>query len=121
MTATRSVSAVCVVGAIVCLGLTACGASGPPEGSAEALYVDLGCAKCHGEDRQGQKSGPPLIALADHWQEESLLEYMADPKGYTERNPRLKYMAEDFPIMMPSYADTPEEDLRKLAQLMLGN
>ena len=121
MAATRSVYAVFVVGALVCLGLTACGATGPPEGSAEALYVDLGCAKCHGENREGQKSGPALIALADHWQEESLLEYMADPKAYTEKNPRLKYLAESYPIMMPSYADTTEEDLRKLAQLMLGS
>jgi cytochrome c553 len=120
MTTTRSVHAVFVVGAIVCLGLTSCGASGPPTGSAEALYVNLGCAKCHGENRQGQKSGPPLIALAGHWQEESLLEYLADPKAYMDKNPRLKYMAENFPIMMPSYADTSEEDLRKLAQLVLG-
>jgi cytochrome c553 len=121
MTATRSVYTFFVVGAIVCLVLTACGVSGPPKGSAEALYVDLGCVKCHGENRQGQRSGPPLIALADHWQEESLLEYLADPKAVMEKNPRLKYMAEDFPIMMPAYRDTAEEDLRKLAQLMLGS
>jgi hypothetical protein len=33
-----------------------------------------------------------------------------------EKNPRLKYMAESFPIVMPAYPDTSEEDLRKLAQ-----
>ena len=120
MRTTRTVYAIFTVGAVAVLVLAACGASGPAPGTPEALYVDLGCAKCHGENREGQKSGPPLIALADHWQEESLLEYMADPKAFMEENPRLKYMAEGFPIVMPSYADTAEEDLRKLAQLMLG-
>ena len=121
MTTIRSIYAAFVVAAVVGITLAACGASGPAPGSPEALYVDLGCAKCHGGNRQGQRSGPPLIALADHWQEESLLEYMADPKAYAEKNPRLKYMAEGFPIMMPSYANPAEEDLRKLAQLILGS
>ena len=120
MTTTRSVYALFAVSAIAIFALAACDAGGPAPGTPEALYVDLGCAKCHGEDRQGKKSGPPLIALADHWREESLLEYMADPKAYMESNPRLKYMAEGFPIMMPAYPDTSEEDLRKLAQFILS-
>jgi cytochrome c551/c552 len=120
MTTTRSIYATFLVATAVGMTLVACGASGPAPGTPEALYVDLGCAKCHGENRQGRKSGPPLIALADHWQEESLLEYMADPKAYMEKNPRLKYMAEGFPIVMPAYPDTSEEDLRKLAQFILS-
>ena len=105
MRTTRSVYAAFAIAAVTVLVLAACGASGPAAGTPEALYVDLGCAKCHG----------------DHWQEESLLEYLADPKGVMEQNPRLKYMAENFPIMMPAYPDTSEEDLRKLAQLILGS
>ena len=121
MRTTRSVYAAFAIAAVTVLVLAACGASGPAAGTPEALYVDLGCAKCHGDNREGQRSGPALIALADHWQEESLLEYLADPKGVMEQNPRLKYMAENFPIMMPAYPDTSEEDLRKLAQLILGS
>jgi cytochrome c553 len=119
MTTTRCVRTSFALAAVAVFVLTACGASGPPSGTPEALYVDLGCAKCHGAERQGQKSGPPLIAIGDHWQEENLLEYLADPKAVMEENPRLKYMAEDFPIMMPAYADTNEEDLRKLAKYIL--
>lgn len=121
MSTTRKVYASFAVGTIAVLVLAACGASGPKAGTPEALYVDMGCAKCHGANREGQRSGPPLIALADHWQEESLLQYLADPKGVMEQNPRLKYMAEAFPIMMPAYPDTSEEDLRKLAQYILGS
>ena len=119
MTTTRFVYAAFFFGATAALVLTACGASGPPPGTPEALYVDLGCAKCHGENREGQRSGPPLNALEDRWQEESLLEYFSDPKAVMEENPRLKYMAEDFPIVMPGYPDTNEEDLRKLARFIL--
>jgi len=120
MKTTLSSYATFLVAAVVGISLAACGASGPAPGTPEALYVDLGCAKCHGVNREGQRSGPPLIALADHWQEQSLLEYMADPKAYMETNPRLKYMAENYPIMMPAYPHTSEEDLRKLAQFILS-
>jgi len=121
MSTTRSVYATFAVSAVAVLVLAACGASGPRAGTPEALYVDLGCAKCHGENREGQRSGPPLNALADRWQEESLLEYFTDPKAVMEDNPRLKYMAEGFPIVMPAYPDTSEEDLRRLARFILAS
>ena len=121
MTTTRSVNTIFSVGAVVVLILTACGASGPEPGTPEALYIDFGCAKCHGENREGQRSGPPLNALADRWQEETLLEYFDNPKAVMEKNPRLKYMAENYPIVMPAYPDTNEQDLRKLAQFILNS
>ena len=65
MSTTRSVYAIFAVCAVAVLVLAACGVTGPKAGTPEALYVDLGCAKCHGEDREGQRSGPPLNALAD--------------------------------------------------------
>ena len=121
MTVSRIVYSVFAVAAMALLSLTACSAAGPEPGSAEALYVDLNCAKCHGENREGQRSGPPLNALADRWQEESLLEYFNNPKEVMENNPRLKYMAEAFPIVMPSYATESEEDLRKVARFILDS
>jgi cytochrome c551/c552 len=119
MTTTRTVYSAFAVGVIAVFVFAACGASGPAPGTAEALYVDLGCAKCHGDNREGQRSGPPLNTLADRWTEDSLLEYFVDPGAVMENNPRLKYMAEEFPIVMPAYPDTSKEDLRKLAQYIL--
>lgn len=121
MTTNRSIYSVFAIAAVALLGFAACGAGGPEAGSAEALYIDLGCAKCHGDNREGQRSGPPLNSLADRWQEESLLEYFADPKAVAESNPRLKYIAEDYPIVMPAYPETPEEDLRTLARFILAS
>jgi cytochrome c551/c552 len=119
MNTIRTVYSAFAVSALAALVFAACGPSGPAPGSPEALYIDLGCAKCHGDNREGQRSGPPLNNLADRWTEDSLIEYFANPDAVTENNPRLKYMAEDFPIIMPAYPDTSEEDLRKLAQFIL--
>lgn len=119
MTATRFVFALCAAAALASLVL-ACGASGPPSGSAEALYIDFGCAKCHGPDRQGQRSGPPLVDLSERWDEATLISYLRDPRSFVESNPRLSYLDEQYAIAMPAYDNKPEEDLQKLAQLMLG-
>ena len=51
MTTTRSIYATFAVAAVVAITLAACGASGPAPGTPEALYLDLGCAKCHGDNR----------------------------------------------------------------------
>lgn len=120
MTTTRIVYAAFSVGALAVMFLAACGASGPPPGTPEALYADLGCAKCHGDQRQGQRSGPALNNLADRWTEESLVTYFKNPKAVMEENPRLKYMAEEYPIEMPAFRDTSEEALQQLAQFILS-
>lgn len=121
MKMTRCVYASIAAGALALLTFAACGASGPPAGSPEALYIDLGCAKCHGDDRQGQRSGPALVKIADHWNESELLEYLKNPKSFVEANPRLSYLDEQYPIAMPAYAATNEEDLKKLADFILNS
>lgn len=121
ITTTRSVYAAFAVAAVAVLTLVACGASGPEPGSPEALYIDLGCAKCHGNDRQGQRSGPPLVRIRDHWDEAGLLEYLKSPKTFVKANPRLSYLDEQFPIAMPSYGTTDEEQLRRLAEYILNS
>ncbi len=121
MNATRCVYASFAAAAVAVLALAACGASGPPPGSPEALYIDLGCAKCHGDAREGQRSGPPLVKIADHWNEDDLLEYLKSPRTFVEANPRLAYLDEQYPIAMPAYATTSEEDLKKLADFILNS
>ena len=121
MTTTRSVYAAFTLGALAALVLAACGASAPPPGTPEALYIDLGCAKCHGPDREGQRSGPPLVKIIDHWDEDGLLEYLRSPKEFVRSNPRLSYLDEQYPIAMPAYGTVDEQDLRKLAEFILNS
>ena len=121
MNTSRFVCATISAGALAVVLLAACGAPGPPSGSPEALYIDLGCAKCHGDARQGQRSGPPLVKIGDHWNEASLLEYLKDPKTFVKSNPRLSYLNEQYAIAMPAFRNTNEEDLRKLAEFILNS
>jgi hypothetical protein len=119
MRATRIVYASFAVAVPAILLLAACGAEAPEPGTPEASYIDLGCAKCHGDAREGKRSGPPLVMLEDHWDEEGLMQYLRDPKTFVEANPRLSYMDEQYPIAMPPFANTDEEQLRQLAVFIL--
>lgn len=121
MSTIRSVYAIFAVAAAAVLVLAACGVTEPKAGTPEALYIDLGCAKCHGENREGQRSGPPLVKIIDHWDEDSLLEYLKSPKTFVQSNPRLSYLDEQYPIAMPAYGTTDEDDLRKLADFILNS
>ena len=119
MNATRCISGLFPAAAIAVLLLAACGASGPEPGSPEALYIDTGCAKCHGPQGEGQRSGPPLDTLSERWQQAELIEYLKRPKAFVESNPRLSYMVEQYPIGMLGYPNLSEEDLEKLAVFLL--
>jgi mono/diheme cytochrome c family protein len=80
----------------------------PPPGLDEVqlagwqAYVDLNCASCHGESREGKRSGPPLTGLAEHWSAEQLVRYLSDPDAVVKANPRLAYKAEQYAIAMPA-------------------
>lgn len=105
----------------------------PPPGLDEVqlagwhVYVDLKCATCHGEAREGQRSGPALTGLAEHWTADELVRYLLDPDAMIRANPRLAYKAEKYAIGMPKvsgkspgYADkTPSEQLGVLAEYLL--
>jgi mono/diheme cytochrome c family protein len=109
---TRSVRIMpAVVGMCALVALSrGCGARQPtpPPGLDEAqlagwqAYIDLNCASCHGESREGKRSGPPLKGLAEHWSAEQLARYLADPDAVVKANPRLAYKAEQYAIAMPA-------------------
>ena len=89
--------------------------------SPHEAYVALNCAKCHGADRQGQRTAPDLTGIAQRWTEDELITYLRDPKAYQAQNPRLAYLAERYPIEMPAYPHTDEQALRQLAGWLLSS
>lgn len=105
----------------------------PPPGLNEVqlagwqAYVDLGCATCHGEDREGKRSGPALNGLSGQWSSDQLVSYLLDPDAVVKANPRLAYKAEQYAIGMPKasgktpgYADRAHvENLQALAEYLL--
>lgn len=130
----RFAVAVAAICGLVVVALS-CGQSKPtpPPGLTEAqlagwqAYVDLDCASCHGESREGKRSGPPLTGLAEHWSAEQLARYLADPDAAVRATPRLAYKAEQYAIAMPAVSGKSpgyagkvnEETLAALAEYML--
>jgi mono/diheme cytochrome c family protein len=125
-----ALSAICAI--LLALGCGS-GQPTPPPGLNETqlagwqAYVDLKCAGCHGDNREGKRSGPPLTGLSEHWTPDELVLYLSDPDAVVKANPRLAYKAEKYAISMPAisgkapgYADkaTPEA-LAAIAEYMM--
>jgi cytochrome c553 len=98
----------------------------PPPGLTELqtagwqAYTGLACGSCHGDQREGKRSGPALASLADHWNQEELATYLRDPAPMIKAKPRLAYRAEQYPIAMPAYHDKADEaTLNALAAYLL--
>jgi mono/diheme cytochrome c family protein len=109
-------------------GLLTCGGGEPtpPSGLNEAqtagwqAYADLVCGSCHGDQREGKRSGPRLAELSDHWTHEELVTYLRDPAPMIKATPRLAYRAEQYPIAMPAYHDKADDaTLNALASYLL--
>ena len=96
-----------IAGAAIVLG---CGSKQPtpPLGLNEVqltgwqAYIDLNCGGCHGENREGQRSGPALAGLAQHWSAEQLVSYLTDPNAMVKASPRLRRISEGYAIGMPA-------------------
>lgn len=90
-------------------------------------YIDLNCGSCHGDAREGRRSGPPLIGLSEHWSADQIVSYLTDPDAVVKANPRLAYKAEKYAIGMPSASGKSPgyggkaraEKLRALAEYIL--
>ena len=120
------------VGIVFALGCGG-GAPKPPPGLNEdqlagwQAYVNLHCANCHGEAREGKRSGPPLTGLAEHWTADTLVDYLSDPDAVVKAIPRLAFKAERYAISMPAisgkapgYGDRVNpETLSAIAEYML--
>lgn len=106
----RSTTALALATGTLLAIVAGCGADrpAPPPGLDEVqlagwrAYVDLNCAACHGEDRRGQRSGPALTGLAEHWSAEQLVSYLTDPDAMIRTSPRLARVAGQYSIRMPA-------------------
>ncbi len=86
-----------------------CGASPwaeTPAARGRAVYLER-CASCHGEDLQGKRTAPPLVDMAKHWDAASLVRYLEDPAGVSQRDPCLLHVAGRYTLRMPSFASLP--------------
>jgi cytochrome c551/c552 len=108
--------ALCVVPAVVVAAICACGPSTP-----DALFVDLGCPRCHGQHLEGNRYGPPLTDIGPLWDsDETLAAYLRDPKSAIADHPRLKQARQRYGLMMLPVTTASDEQIRNLAHWLRG-
>lgn len=109
--------------------LAACGGveSTPPSAAAgggkiSPLYQRGNCHTCHGPALQGTQLGPALGDLTEHWNQDSLVGYLTDPQGVTDRTPRLRERRGLYMMRMPpaSQAGLSKDDVAALAAWLLS-
>ena len=111
--------------------LAACGPgeSAPPTPAAAGggstispLYQRGNCHTCHGAALQGTQLGPALGDLTENWNQASMVEYLSDPQGVTDRTPRLRERRGLYMMRMPpaSQAGLSKDDVAALAAWLLS-
>lgn len=94
---------------------TACGPTNP-----ETLYVDLGCPRCHGFQLEGNRYGPTLEGLSEHWDSaQEVVTYFRDPATIVENDARLKAQDSEYNLKMQPLTTNSDEDLEILAAWLL--
>ncbi len=90
----------------------------PPEQRAVAergrqLYNRFTCGRCHGDDRSGQRTAPPLTGMAAHWDEATMVRYLRDPDAERGHHARLLQLRDTYTLTMPATPGS-DQDLHEL-------
>ena len=86
----------------------------------ERLFETQQCLICHGPGGRGTPgSGPDLRNIDEYWDVDSLTKYLAQPKDYADRDPRLLANRSKYRMQMPN-TPLPEDRLRVLAEYILS-
>lgn len=104
-------------GAGCALNLVLAGCSKPP---GYHVFVAAGCVRCHGANRAGTPEGPPLKGLRHTWTADQIVEYLADPAAYVQKEPRLQELVKRYKTPMPSFVTLDEPTRRQLAEYLLS-
>jgi len=100
------------IAALAAAAATACGPTPP-----DKLYSKLGCARCHGLSREGNRYGPDLSNLGTLWEsDQDLVTYLRDPKAYVAGHARLEKQGKQYELMMLPVKNASDEQLESLAR-----
>ena len=85
-----------------------------------ALYMKLGCFRCHGISLEGTPKGPALVHATDHWDLDRLVRFLENPDSSAIADPRLAEQAHRFSqARMPAYR-VHLDVLEQIAAFVLG-
>ncbi len=106
------------------LALVAISCSNPapsdPASARGAKLYRAHCASCHGEDRAGKLTAPPLQGMTRHWTADLLAEYLQDPSSVAARDPRLLHLSARYALKMPPFPHLEPEEVRDISTFLLG-
>ncbi len=94
--------ALCGVAGAIILLLTC---SAPPDG--KTVFIESGCARCHGINGSGSAQAPRLEDLQSKWTPESLEAFLIDPPAYAKDNARLQAYLKKYATPMPKLEIAP--------------
>ncbi|MFH1195209.1 MAG: cytochrome c [bacterium] len=84
-----------------------------------AVMRSIGCTSCHGSDLAGTKMAPSLKEISDHWNRNTLINYLRNPNSYNS-DPRFENYKLMYPnIVMPAYGNVDVKQLGKMADYLL--
>jgi hypothetical protein len=92
----------------------------PPGANAETIYDLQLCANCHGARLEGTTRGPALHDLAACWSRVDLVDFLADPERWRERDARLAALEQAFSGEMDSYENLSLAQRGSLADWLLA-
>jgi len=109
--------------------LVAAACSGPPDRTAMSgsgslpgreVFLEHGCAQCHGPDGHGSRTAPALDGLDQHWTPAALEAFLLDPRGSAASSPRLQALDERYLGAMPPVGGLSRDDLDALLAYLLS-
>ena len=103
-------------GVLFCIALAGCA---KPVSRGEQLYVNWGCARCHGAQRAGTTLGPAVTGLRENWSQRDLVNYLKTPAAFVEKSKRLQEMKNQYSVQMPGFVTMADEDLNVLVEYLL--
>lgn len=102
---------------ILCgIGLICGGCEAPPP-DGRAVFLTVGCARCHGNDGTGESLGPPLEALSTKFTVKQMDQFLDNPIAYAEGDERLKKWRDEYFTPMPKLQMTEAQRKALVAHL----
>lgn len=90
------------------------------DGSPLALYRQVKCSSCHGENAEGvARMGPPLNDIAANWNQEELERYLEDPAPFRSSKPHLEALSQTFFAHMRAFPELSAPQRTQLAVWLL--
>ena len=105
---------------LIACGVETTSESAGSEVSAAQMFNSQQCVHCHGPQGHGVAgTGPDLRSIDEFWTVDELVEYLADPKTYSQKDERLAANLGKYRMPMP-LSNLSEERRKSLAEFVLA-